>query len=64
MMATSMCIVVPIIDDMIAENRELFSCRLITSDPDVDLKPENATVYISDDDGEFLSLALSKCILT
>lgn len=52
----SMCVVVPIVDDMVVENRELFSCTLTTSDPDVDLNPQNATVYIADDDCEFLPL--------
>ena len=59
-----MYVVVPIVDDMVVENRELFSCRLTTSDPDVDLDPENATVYIADNDGESYPLALSKYVLT
>ena len=50
--------VVPLVDDMIVENRELFSCELSTSDPDVILDPQSATVYIIDDDGKFPSFNL------
>ena len=47
------CVVIPITDDMVVEDDELFSCRLTTTDPAVDLDPQEAAAIIHDDDGKF-----------
>lgn len=47
------CVLVPITDDMVVEDNELFSCLLTTTDPAVDLDPEEAAAIIQDDDGEY-----------
>ena len=46
-----LCFVVPITDDMVVENREFFTCQLTSSDPSVDLHPDEAEAVIDDDDG-------------
>ena len=45
------CEDVPIQEDTILETNESFTVELSTTDPDVILSPENATVTITDNDG-------------
>ena len=46
------CSSIPIVDDTILENDEVFSVQLSTLDPDVNLTPSTATVTIENDDSE------------
>ena len=51
------CSSIPIVDDTILENDEVFSVQLSTLDPDVNLTPSTATVTIEDDDSELYNLS-------
>ena len=45
------CTMIPIVDDSVLENDEVFSVILSTTDSDVSLDPSSATVTIVDNDG-------------
>ena len=53
---TLQCRSVPIINDTILENDEVFSVQLITLDQDVNLTLSTATVTIEDNDSEYRTL--------
>ena len=54
------CFDIPITDDDDLENDEQFTIGLTTTDPGVELDPENGEVLILNDDGELLQ-SLSFC---
>ena len=45
---------VPIVDDSIVESTELFSALLTTTEPNVMLGVDTATITIQDNDGEII----------
>ena len=49
--STRECTQIPIVDDLIDEEDEMFDVILTTNDPDMELAPENGMVTIIDDDG-------------
>ena len=47
--------IIPIVDDSVLENDEVFSVTLSTTDSDVSLDPASATVTILDNDGKTIN---------
>ena len=65
---TRKCINVTIVNDAIAEDTEFFTAHLGRTDgldPRITLDPDNATVYINDNDGMlYTALVVFGCIRT
>ena len=53
---TTASLSIPILDDSIVETNELFSALLTTTNPNVTLGTDTATVTIQDNDGEAICI--------
>ena len=56
---TRACTQVPIVDDDIDEDDEMFDVTLTTTETGISLAPDQGMVTITDDDGTFLSKAFA-----
>ena len=48
---TSICTRIPITDDRLDEDEEMFTVTLTTNDDDIRIAPNDAEIIITDDDG-------------
>ena len=51
--------IIPIVDDTVLENDEVFSVTLSTTDSDVSIDPSSATVTIVDNDGKIIHFVIN-----